>query len=182
VLNAERNQITDFVGLTPSAHLEVLKVSHNPLTSLRGIPPFPRLTSVDLSDTPFARTQFCRVALVMLFGKSLRLIDGERISATERQIAASYPPGSDALLRAGWLITYPPPPQADLQKITAALAGTLVFPRAPPAQRASPVIARRPKPQSKLLDETLRQQEAELAKLEEDIRKVQARKAKRQRE
>jgi hypothetical protein len=180
-LNVERNHITDFVGFIPSAHLEVLKVSHNPSTSLRGIPPLPKLTSIDISDTPFARNQFYRVALLILFAKSLRLIDGDRISGTERQIAASYPPGSDTLLRAGWTVAYPPPPQADLPKIIASLAGKFVVNRTALPARTSPVIARRPKPQSKLLDETLKHQAAELAKLEEDIRKVQARNAKKQR-
>jgi hypothetical protein len=156
----------------------VLKVSHNPIASLRGIPPLPKLTSIEITDTPFARNQFHRLALVILFAKSLRLIDGDRITGTERQIAASYPPGSDTLLRAGWIIAYPPPRQPDIPKIIAALAQKLIVNRPPIQPRATPVIPRRAKPQSKLLDETLQQQAAELAKLEEDIRKVQARNAK----
>jgi hypothetical protein len=177
-LNVERNLLTDFAGFVPSAHLEVLKASHNPITSLRGIPPLPKLASIEISDTPFARNQFGRVALVILFAKSLRLIDGDRITNTERQIAASYPPGTDSLLRAGWIATWPPPPPADLPKITAALAEKLVANRTATQTRAVPVIARRAKPQSKLLDEALRKQAEELAKLEENIRKVQARNAK----
>jgi hypothetical protein len=107
----------------------------------------------------------------------LRSIDAERVSGTERQIAASYPQGCEALVRAGWIVTYPPPKPADLPKITASLAGKLAPNRAGPP-KVAPVIARRPKPQSKLMEETLRAQEAELARLEQDIKKVQASRAK----
>jgi hypothetical protein len=129
-----------------------------------------------MTDTPFSKNQFYRLSLLLLFGKSLRSIDGERISGTERQIAASYPPGCDALVRAGWVATYPPPRPADLPQITASLAGKVAPSRAA-APRTAPVIARRPKPQSRVMDETLRAQEAELARLEQDIRRVQARRA-----
>jgi hypothetical protein len=177
-LNLENNQLVDFVGFIPSAHLEVLKLAGNPITSLRGIPPLPKLSSIDMSATPFSRQQFYRVSLILLFGKSLRTIDGERISGTERQIAASYPPGCQALVRAGWVVTYPPPKPADLPKITASLAGRLAPHRAP-APRVVPVIAGRSKPQSRIMEETLLAQEAEIARLESDIRRVQASKAKR---
>jgi hypothetical protein len=175
-LNVAHNQLVDFVGLVPSAHLEVLKVANNPIESLRGIPSLPGLSTIELSQSPFSRTQFYRVALLILFGKSLRLIDGERISATERQMAAAYPPGSDAVVRAGWILTYPPPAPGDLPKITASLAGKFAQNRAAfPLPRSSPRLVRRPKPQSRLLDEAIEMQEAELAKLEQDIRRAQAR-------
>jgi hypothetical protein len=178
-LNAEKNQIVDFVGFIPSRHLETLKLANNPIASLRGIPPLPKLASIDMSGTPYSKHQFYRVSLLILFGTSLRLIDGERISGTERQLAKSYPAGTDALIRAGWVVSYPPPSPADLPKITASLAGRVTQnrPRVAPA-RTVPMIVRRPKTQSKIMDETLKQQELELAKLEEDIRKVRASRAK----
>jgi hypothetical protein len=173
-LNVERNQIVDFIGFTPSPHLEVLNISNNPVSSLRGIPPLPKLASIHMIGTPYSRTPFYRVSLVMLFGKSLRTIDGEKISGSERQVSVSYPPGCDALVRAGWIVTYPPPAPRDLGKITASLAGEPKVARAiVGATRATPMIVpRKAKPQSKMMDETLRKQEAELARLEKDIKKV----------
>jgi hypothetical protein len=173
-LNVANNQIVDFVGFAPSPQLESLQLSRNPIASLRGIPPLPKLTSIDLSETPLARTQFYRVALLILFGKSLRVIDGERISGSERQLAASYPPGSDALVRAGWTVTYPPPERADLPRITASLAGRTSRERGSAApQKAAPMIVKKPRPQSKVMDETIRLQEEEMQKLMADIEKVQ---------
>jgi hypothetical protein len=146
------------------------------------MPALPKLTSIDLSNTPFARNQFSRVSLLILFGKNLRLIDGERISGTERQIAGAYPPGSDALVRAGWIATYPPPAPGDLPKITASLAGRSTNNRiASGGPRVSPVIARKAKPQSKVMDETLKSQAAEMEKLENEILKIQGRKTRTQR-
>jgi hypothetical protein len=180
-LNLENNQFVDFVGLVPSKHLEVLKAANNPLESLRGIPLFPKLSTIELSHTPFSRIQFYRVALLILFGKSLRLIDGERISATERQMAAAYPQGCEALVRAGWILTYPPPAPRDLPRITASLAGKFTQNRAVVSSpRSSPKLLRRPRLQSTLMDETMEMQEAELAKLEQDIRRVQASKIRSQ--
>jgi hypothetical protein len=134
---------------------------------LCGIPALPRLVSIDVAKMPFARGQFHRVALLILFGKSLRVIDGDRISGSERQLAAAYPPGCDALIRAGWVVTYPPPDRADLPRITASLAGKML------RERAAPVIVRRPRPQSKVMDETIRLQEQEMQRLIADIAKVQ---------
>jgi hypothetical protein len=177
-LNAENNQIVDFVGFIPSPYLEVLNLANNPIASLRGMPPLPKLTTVNMTGTPFSRTQFYRVSLLLLFGKSVRVIDGERISGTERQIAVSYPQGCDALVRAGWIVSYPPPAPQELRKITTSLAEKVTQKRTPIA-RAVPVMLRKPKRQSKLMDETLKEQEAELAKLEQDIQKVRARATKK---
>jgi hypothetical protein len=178
-LNVERNKIVDFVGFIPSPHLEALNLAGNPIASLRGIPVLPKLASIVMQGTPYSRTQFYRVSLLLLFGKSLRTIDSERISGTERQIAASYPAGSDGLVRAGWIVTYPPPKPADFRKITASLATTAPRVKAPNAvQKPIPMIVpRRTQSHSKIMDETLRKQEAELAKLERDIQNVRAGKA-----
>jgi hypothetical protein len=124
-LNLENNEIVDFVGFAPSTSLEALKLANNPITSLRGMPHLPKLRVIDLSNSPFAKHQFHRVALLILFGKTLRIINGVRISLTERQLAASYPPGCDALLRGGWTISFPPPAPADLPRLTSSFAATI---------------------------------------------------------
>jgi hypothetical protein len=173
-LNVESNEIVDFVGFVPSPQLEALQLAGNPIVSLRGIPPLPKLTSIDVSKTPFARGQFYRIALLILFGKTLRVIDGERISGSERSLAASYPPGSDALIRAGWTVTYPPPERADLPRITSSLAGRISRERpTATSQKVTPMIIKKPRPQSKLMDERIRLQEEEMQKLMADIEKVQ---------
>jgi hypothetical protein len=107
-----------------------------------------------------------------LFGKSLRVIDGERISGTERQIAGSYPQGTEALVRAGWTVTYPPPSPQGLGKIKAALSSQLAAERAG-AGRTPPTIVRKPARQSKLLEERLSLQDEEMRKLAQEIQTMQ---------
>jgi hypothetical protein len=172
LLNVERNQIQDFIGFTPTASLETLKISDNPIASLRGMPILPKLVTIEISQTPFAKQQFYRVALLILFGKSLRLIDGERISGTERQIAGSYPAGTDALVRAGWTVTYPPPSPQELGKIKADLSSKLAAERAV-GSRTTATIVRKPARQSKLLDERLSMQNDEMKRLAQEIQSIQ---------
>jgi hypothetical protein len=172
ILNVEQNLIADFVGFNSAPHLETLKLSGNPIASLRGMPHLPKLTTIELSHTPFCKQQFYRVALLILFGKSLRLIDGERITGTERQIASSYPPGTDALVRAGWIVTYPPPSANDMAKIKSNLSSKLALERAAGPKTGGTII-RKPTRQSQILDDRLSFQDSEMKKLAEEIQAIQ---------
>jgi hypothetical protein len=179
-LNVEKNQIRDFVGFIPSANLEMLNVACNPIESFKGMPQLPALVSIDMTGTPYALGQFYRVSLLLLFPKSLRAIDTVRISATERKMASEYPQGSDGLVRAGWIITYPPPKPSEFRNILSALAkGGAQNRQQPPARVQPALLPTKTKAQSKFMDEMLRRQEAELAKLQQDIQKVQARRTRR---
>jgi hypothetical protein len=109
------------------------------------MPHLPKLIEIDLSNTPFAAHQFYRVSLLILFGRTLRTINGVRISINERQLATSYPSGCDALIRGGWTVSYPPPQQSDLPKLTATLAEII----APIMARTSPLLLRHGKNHSR---------------------------------
>jgi hypothetical protein len=138
------------------------------------MPHLPRLTSVEFFKTPFSKQPFYRVALLILFGKTLRLIDGERINGTERQIAASYPQGSDSLVRAGWIVTYPPPTPAEMTKIKANLPVHLTNERTRKSKTSHTTYIHKSLPQSKVLEDVFAAQDEEMRKLAEEIQSMQS--------
>lgn len=199
-LDLSHNLITDFVGFNPGDSLEELDLSHNPIKSLRGFPNLLQITgrqasssftshgllkNVKMNGSPFSKNQFYRIALIIVIGeKNIRTIDGERITAAERRIASTYPPECAQLLRSGWQITYPAPPKSDLPKIKAQLAESLrsaesSFNLSAPISRTatvvmkSPVIKRKVKPQSKIYEDNLKEQEKEIEELQKEISKLE---------
>jgi hypothetical protein len=190
LVNVDSNVITDFLGFRPPSHLETLIVSNNPIASLQGIPPMSHIRSITMQDTPFAKHPFYRIALVILFGRSLRVIDDDRISQSERDIAAAYPVGTTDLLRAGWIIKYPPPAVQEIVSIMATLAPPTETPKqvrgplvkVPRAAAGSPRMTRAPRrtaPTSELgvdsvEEDSISVQEREIARLQLEILELQA--------
>ncbi|OHT01251.1 hypothetical protein TRFO_32001 [Tritrichomonas foetus] len=188
------NQISDFVGFNPSDNLETLDISHNPISSLRGFPTHCGIKSILLNGCPLAKNQFYRIALILVIGKSLRTIDGDRVTAAERRVANSYLPDCAQLLRSGWQITYPGPTKTEIPKIKASMAETLrseaasapfgaalTFSSAASVAggyhgcpKTSPMIMkRRVKPQSQIYEESLKIQEKEIDELTKEIKKLE---------
>ena len=194
-LDLSDNLITDFYGFNPSENLESLNLTRNPIKNLKGFPNLMQsshsnpksgiLRNVKMAGTPFSKNAFYRIALIILVGESnIRIIDGERVTASERKIAASYPIECSNLLRVGWQISYPPPSKADLIQIRAKIAEDFrnepntSFKPATARNKASltksPMIKRKAKPQSKLYEESLKQQENEIDELAKEIERFES--------
>lgn len=201
-IDLSNNLITDFVGFNPGESLETLDLTNNPIKSLRGFPNLLQISgrnassaytnhgllkNIKMNGTPFAKNQFYRIALIIVIGeKNIRTIDGERVTAAERRIASTYAPEFAQLLRSGWQITYPAPPRSDLPKIKAKIAESLrsdndnQFNLSAPSSRTaalvmkSPVIKRKVKPQSKIYEENIQEQEKEIDELQKEIQKLES--------
>ena len=125
-IDVKRNQISTFLGLPSLKELESLDISDNQIKNFSGFPSLPKLRAISLTNTPLTLNRNFRIALILLVGSSLRLINGERISASERRFAASYPSESVTLLHLGWDISGQPPPATEVPHIMAKLTSTTV--------------------------------------------------------
>jgi hypothetical protein len=175
MLNVDGNLITDFLGFNPPPNFETLIISNNPITSLKGMPEIPKLLSITVSDTPFTKNTFYRVALIILFGSTLRVIDGERVSQAQRDIAATYPRRTADLLRAGWNITFPPPDPKNIPRIMATLAPPTITPKRYPRGRPTRLPKSPPTPRRAESSESmdLEEQEREIERLQLEILALQ---------
>lgn len=111
------NYIENFNGLENLKNLVSLNLDKNPIESFAGFPNLPRLASIELKGTPISTNPNFRIALIILLGKSLQEINGEKIHASERSMAKEFPEGTDKLLRIGWQITKLPPKEEDIPKL-----------------------------------------------------------------
>ena len=119
----QKNQICDFVGFPSLPNLEVLNLSDNPIASLRGFPNFPSLKSIDLSNSPFVLNHLRHYKMaILLCAPGIQIINGEKITKAERQMAKSYLPECVHLTKTGWIPTYPPPQASELNKIRSDLS------------------------------------------------------------
>jgi hypothetical protein len=171
LLNVDGNNIPDFIGFGPPPDFESLIISNNPLTSLKGMPSMPSIASITMRNTPFSRIPFYRIALVILFGRTLRVVDGQRISQQEREIAESYPRATTGLLRAGWVFKYPPPPEAEIPAIMATLDPPKGSPRS--LVRRAPVLLKKLPKSPPSADENIAFQRREIARLQLEIFRLQ---------
>ena len=120
-VDVKKNQIKSFLGLPALKELESLDISYNPITNFSGFPHLPKLRAITLTNTPLVSNRNYKIALIILVGSTLRLINGERISASDRRFAASFPAETPTLLHLGWDISGQPPSPAEVPKIIANL-------------------------------------------------------------
>lgn len=124
-LSVEHNNLQNFNGFPSLLKLEKLDISHNPIESLLEIPILPSIKSINISSTPFGNTEFARISLIILFGSTLRNINGEGIKSSEVKVSKEYSPECANLIRAGWIATYPPPNPQDIIRIKKKLSKNL---------------------------------------------------------
>lgn len=124
-ISVSHNNLTNFNGFPSLSKLETLDVSFNPIESLLEIPILPSIKSINIDQTPFANTELCRISLIILFGGTLRKINGEGIKSSEIKVAKEFDKDCVHLIRAGWIATYPPPNQQEIVKIKKKLSKNL---------------------------------------------------------
>jgi len=162
------------MGCPNLSHLQTIDLSQNPLSSLKGFPTFKSLQTINVEKTPFAKHQYYRIALIILCN-SLRVINGDRITASERNVAHQYSSEFIGLIRSGWIPTYPPPKAEQMSKIRAEISSQLT---ASVIHRDRPLFKtansrRSVKKQSILFSEEIAQQNAEIEELEKEIAELQ---------
>ncbi|EAX86755.1 hypothetical protein TVAG_440670 [Trichomonas vaginalis G3] len=118
---AQNNSIKNFTGLKSLQHLEAVDLSNNCIENFAGFPELPQLKSINLLNNPISKERYFRVALVILCGSTLRTINGERISPSDRKLAAAYLKETHILIRHGWNVTFPPPSKDCFQNIKKSL-------------------------------------------------------------
>ena len=121
-IDLQHNKIQNFVGLPSLPNLKFLDLSYNPISSFFAFPSLPHLEEINLLFTPISQNQNYKIALIILLGKTLNTINGERITPAERNLAKIFPKGTDELLRNGWEITPMPPKTEEVPQILASLS------------------------------------------------------------
>lgn len=133
-IDFRRNELISFIGMPNLKFLQLLNVSDIPIENLRGFQAPPSLSEISLLGTPLAAKPNFRISIVALCGASLRLINGERVTASERQLASLYGGPYEDLIRAGWDMQYPPPKGTELRAIREQLLAKTLTTAAAPAR------------------------------------------------
>ena len=169
ILDIEHNSITDFRGLPSLQHLLKLNVADNPIESLLNLPPLPMLREIKIDNTPFSGQEYYRIALILAC-PSLHKIDGQLVTNAERRISKEFHPDCVNLLRAGWVMKYPPPKPDQIPSMKRKLAKSLIK-KAPKKNDDNPpkAIFRSSIKQSVMLNKQIKFQEEEIEKLWKDI-------------
>lgn len=164
-----KNPLVDFVGFPPCSQLIHLDMSGTEIHSFKGFPTFPHMEEIILSNTPVSNHPQYRIAILLITGSTLKTIDQSIINHPERQVANLYPPECQLLVKSGWMPTLPPPTPEEIDRISEKIVverkKSIQVARASTPRKASqPVVV---KSQKQILEHKIRQQEDEIAKLEE---------------
>lgn len=169
-LQIQNNLLEDFIGFPGLENLESIDVSNNQIKSLAGIPYYPRLASFRCANTPLVRHDYYRIAILLVTGPSMRIINGERVTAAERQLAKQYSKECIALIRAGWILTYPPPKPDQIQQLKSKISHQI---RKNTPKSSPKIISQTPRSQSRMLQTSLMLQEKEMALLMQEINQLE---------
>lgn len=163
-LYVQNNSIKNFKGLGNLQHLETIDLSENEIENFAGFPHLPQLKSINLLKNPITQNRYYKVALIILAGDTLRLINGERINASDRKLASAYLKDTHILIRNGWNVTFPPPTIDQFPQIKSEVIGLENIGRDSPAK---PQI--RVRSMNESVTRRLNQQEAEKKRLQQRL-------------
>ena len=169
-VDLQMNHIQNFHGLPSLQNLQRLDLSDNPISSFFGFPNLPKLEYINIIRTPLSNNSNFRIALIILLGKSLVQINKERILPSERNMAKTFPPRTDELLRHGWEITPMPPRAEDVPGILASLSITKTIRK---EKKEAAANARRCIKLKEYQTQKLQKQQEEVEELEEKIQNYQ---------
>ena len=171
----DSNPITSFQGFPPMHSLKQLSMNNTSVTNFRGFPHVPNLEVISLKCTPVMSHPYARTAVLLLCPR-IRVINGEPVTGSERQLCKLYPSECSSLVRSGWMPTIPAPNESDLENISRHL----VEKRRATQQRSS---TRQPKPitapetkvkQSEYLEQKIREREMDIERIKAEIEKLQS--------
>ena len=164
----KQNEIETFRGFPSLSNLETLDLSENPLKSFLHFPILPHLHTINISNTPLALNPHYKIAILILIGNSIRIINNERITASDRAIAKTYPTEVINLLRSGWDIKFPAPKKEDLTIIITELSKNQKKNQKNNEIKNNTISIKK---QTLIINEILEKQEIEIKKLSNQLKK-----------
>ena len=87
VLIVSNNRLKSFASLQPQPNLTTIIASNNPIDVLNGLPEQPALQKLDLSGTPVSHRESFRCLALATVGENLTVLNGERLTRQEQDIA-----------------------------------------------------------------------------------------------
>ena len=124
-VNASNNDFSCFSGFPANFRVQELDVSNSPIESFRGAQEAQYLQTLKLYRCPVTKNEFYRVCCLIVFGQSLKSIDGDTVKAKERQ-AAYNNANLGEILKLGWMPDKMPLSKADVNRIKDQMGGEKV--------------------------------------------------------
>lgn len=114
------NPLSSLDGCPQLESLQTLDLVNTNIATLRGFPPLPNLTSINVQGTPFSKNVTYRTALLILY-PTLKFIDGSLVRNSERNYAENYGPKVATLVRNGWIPSIKPPNNREADELLISL-------------------------------------------------------------
>ena len=112
-LNLTETSFESLDSLPSQPWLNELIVDKSKLNSYKGLGKHPQLKIFSAIGAPISERPMFRIAMLILVGPKLSVINGVRIKRREKEIAAQYPKLAKLLIEAGW----DPTPDTDPEDI-----------------------------------------------------------------
>jgi len=96
-------------GLYTQPNLKTFIADNSELSSLINFNAIKSVTNLSMKNTPVSKMNNYFLALCIIFGEKLNVIDGKKVSQSIKSKANEYPPYVGELLCKGWELVYPPP-------------------------------------------------------------------------
>ncbi|OHT07451.1 hypothetical protein TRFO_24350 [Tritrichomonas foetus] len=109
----DKTPLNSLHTLPPQPSLISISANNSKINTLAGLSNQKRLSSLSIIGTPISQVENFRLAVMLAVGPRISIINGQRITKTERRMVKSYPPIAKYLVNAGWVVTYPPPSELD---------------------------------------------------------------------
>lgn len=87
VLILSNNRLKSFETLQPQPNLTTIIATNNPIEVLNGLPEQPALRKLDLGGTPVSHRESFRCLTLATVGPNLTILNGERLTRQEQDIA-----------------------------------------------------------------------------------------------
>ena len=108
-LNLSRTNVESLEGLTAQKSISSFIADNSKLNSLKNFKAIANATSISVKNTPLSQMKHFMVAVRVICGNTLKVLNGKQIPTAVDQKAATYPPFVSDLLNAGWPFVYPCP-------------------------------------------------------------------------
>ena len=108
-LNLSRTNVTSLEGLKKQANISVFIADNSKLNSLKNFKSIANATTISIKNTPLCEMKHFMIAVRIICGENLKVLNGKQIPNTIDEKASTYPNFTADLLNAGWPFVYPCP-------------------------------------------------------------------------
>ena len=170
-LDISQNPFDSFKGFPTLTQLVKLDFRNTHIANCANFPSLPHLEKIYLAGTPLSSKSGHRIALILLV-PSLKYIDNQLITSSERELAKNYQPECINLIKTGWIPDFSPPSSSQL-KILMEESVINRFKSSskelPKSSRKSQKVSMKIIPIGAQLDSQIREQEELIVKLQEQL-------------